>query len=105
VVVANPARVFAPKPAGLNHVEAASMPLAAITRPAGVCRPGRSPASGSIQSAAGGALRRESGLVLILGADEVIDYRTHDFVAEGAAWTWSSIRSVGRNGGFKESSC
>jgi hypothetical protein len=27
-------------------------------------------------------LRRESGLVLILGADEVIDYRTHDFVAE-----------------------
>ncbi|MEU3565145.1 NADP-dependent oxidoreductase [Kitasatospora sp. NPDC006786] len=101
--VTGPARAFAPKPAALTHVEAGALPLVALTAwqalvdTAGV-RPGQRVL---VHAAAGGVghvavqIAKARGAYVIgtasaakhdfaraLGADEVIDYRTADFVQE-----------------------
>ncbi|MFC9281622.1 NADP-dependent oxidoreductase [Streptomyces collinus] len=98
--VVAPARHFAPKPAGLTHVEAAALPLAALTAwqalvdTAGV-RPGERvlvhAAAGGVGHLAvqiakargayviGTASAGKHDLVKELGADEVIDYRAVRF--------------------------
>ncbi|TLQ48717.1 NADP-dependent oxidoreductase [Streptomyces marianii] len=98
--VTGPARAFAHKPAGLDHVQAAALPLAALTAyqaivdTAGV----RTGDRVLIHAAAGGVghlavqIAKARGAYVIgtasapkhafvrsLGADEVIDYRTTDF--------------------------
>ncbi|MEY9877011.1 NADPH:quinone reductase-like Zn-dependent oxidoreductase [Streptacidiphilus sp. MAP12-33] len=98
--VAGPSRHFAPKPASVDHVHAAALPLAALTAWQGlVDRAGL--AAGDrvlIHRAAGGVghlavqLAKAHGAHVIalgsaersefltsLGADEVVDYRTVDF--------------------------
>ena len=95
-----PARVFAHKPAGIDHVQAGALPLAALTAyqavvdTAGV----RAGQRVLIHAAAGGVghlavqIAKSRGAYVIgtasaakhdfvrsLGADEVIDYRTTDF--------------------------
>ncbi|MEV7618049.1 NADP-dependent oxidoreductase [Streptomyces sp. NPDC089799] len=94
--VVAPARHFAPKPAGLTHVEAAALPLAALTAwqalvDAADVRPGERVL---VHAAAGGvghfavqiakargayvigtASAAKHDLVRELGADEVVDYR------------------------------
>ncbi|GHJ40346.1 NADP-dependent oxidoreductase [Streptomyces sp. TS71-3] len=101
--VTAPARAFVPKPAALGHVEAAALPLAAMTAWQALVdvadvRPGQRVL---VQAAAGGvghlavqiakargayvigtASAAKHDLVRSLGADEVVDYRTQDFVAE-----------------------
>ncbi|MFJ3531801.1 MULTISPECIES: NADP-dependent oxidoreductase [unclassified Streptomyces] len=102
--VAAPARAFTHKPAGIDHIQAGALPLAALTAyqaivdTAGV-RPGQRVL---IHAAAGGVghlavqIAKSRGAYVIgtasaakhdfvrsLGADEVIDYRTTDF-AEAA---------------------
>ncbi|MEU4038917.1 NADP-dependent oxidoreductase [Streptomyces collinus] len=98
--VVAPARHFAPKPTGLTHVEAAALPLAALTAwqalvdTAGV-RPGERvlvhAAAGGVGHLAvqiakargayviGTASSGKHDLVRALGADEVIDYRAVRF--------------------------
>ncbi|WP_317447326.1 NADP-dependent oxidoreductase [Streptomyces collinus] len=98
--VVAPARHFAPKPKGLTHVEAAALPLAALTAwqalvdTAGV-RPGERvlvhAAAGGVGHLAvqiakargayviGTASAGKHDLVRALGADEVIDYRAVRF--------------------------
>ncbi len=97
-----PARAFVPKPAGLSHVEAAALPLASMTAWQALVdtadvRPGQRVL---VHAAAGGVghlavqIAKERGAYVIgtasaakhdfvrrLGADEVVDYRTRDFVA------------------------
>jgi len=101
--VTAPARAFVPKPARLSHVEAAALPLAAMTAWQALVdtanvQPGQRVL---IKAAAGGvghfavqiakslgayvigtASAGKHDLVRRLGADEVIDYHTQDFVAE-----------------------
>ncbi|GAA3003530.1 NADP-dependent oxidoreductase [Streptomyces lactacystinicus] len=101
--VTGPARAFAPKPAALTHVEAGALPLVALTAwqalvdTAGV-RPGQRvlvhAAAGGVGHVAvqiakargayviGTASAAKHDFVRALGADEVIDYRTADFVQE-----------------------
>ncbi|MEV8554748.1 NADP-dependent oxidoreductase [Streptomyces glaucescens] len=98
--VVAPARHFAPKPAGLTHVEAAALPLAALTAwqalvDAADVRPGQRVL---VHAAAGGvghfavqiakargahvigtASAAKHDLVRELGADEVVDYRAVRF--------------------------
>ncbi|ALO06128.1 Zinc-containing alcohol dehydrogenase quinone oxidoreductase [Streptomyces venezuelae] len=98
--VVAPARHLAPKPASLTHVEAAALPLAALTAwqalvDAADVRPGERVL---VHAAAGGvghfavqiakargayvigtASAAKHDLVRELGADEVIDYREHRF--------------------------
>ncbi|MEU9856215.1 NADP-dependent oxidoreductase [Streptomyces sp. NPDC047974] len=98
--VTGPARAFAAKPAGIDHVQAGALPLAALTAyqalvdTAGV----RSGQRVLIHAAAGGVghlavqIAKARGAYVIgtasapkhefvrsIGADEVIDYRTTDF--------------------------
>ncbi|NUO58192.1 MAG: NADP-dependent oxidoreductase [Hamadaea sp.] len=98
--VTAPARQFARKPAGLTHVEAAALPLAALTAWQSLIETGglRTGDRVLIHAAAGGvghlavqiakargayiigtASAAKHDLVRRLGADEVIDYRTVDF--------------------------
>ncbi|MFJ9038082.1 NADP-dependent oxidoreductase [Streptomyces sp. NPDC102406] len=101
--VTGPTRAFVPKPAELSHVEAGALPLAALTAWQALVdnarvRPGQRVL---VHAAAGGVghlavqIAKARGAYVIgtasaakhdfvrgLGADEVIDYRTADFVAE-----------------------
>jgi NADPH:quinone reductase-like Zn-dependent oxidoreductase len=99
--VAAPARHFAPKPASLSFEEAAGLPLAALTAWQGLIDTGKLTAGQRvlIHAAAGGvghlavqiakslgayvtgtASAAKYEFVRGLGADEVIDYHTADFV-------------------------
>ncbi|WNO73263.1 NADP-dependent oxidoreductase [Streptomyces sp. AM8-1-1] len=101
--VTAPARAFVPKPSTLSHIEAAALPLASMTAwqvlvDTAEVRPGQRvlvhAAAGGVGHLAvqiakargayviGTASAAKHDLVLGLGADEVIDYRTQDFVAE-----------------------
>ncbi|MEU4328211.1 NADP-dependent oxidoreductase [Nonomuraea dietziae] len=100
--VTAPSRTFVPKPAGVDHVQAGALPLAALTAwqalvdTAGV----RSGQRVLVHAAAGGVghlavqIAKARGAHVIgtasaakhdflrsLGADELIDYRTEDFTA------------------------
>ncbi|MFD6431931.1 NADP-dependent oxidoreductase [Streptomyces venezuelae] len=98
--VAAPARRFAPKPAGLSHVEAAALPLAALTAWQGLIETAglRAGQRVLIHAAAGGVghlavqIAKAHGAYVIgtaradkhdflrsLGADELIDYTATDF--------------------------
>lgn len=100
--VVTPARALVRKPAGLDHVRAAAIPLAALTAwqvlvDAADVRPGQRVL---VHAAAGGVghfavqIAKARGAYVIgtasapkhallreLGADEVVDYRTEDFTA------------------------
>ncbi|MFC9444548.1 MULTISPECIES: NADP-dependent oxidoreductase [Brevibacterium] len=98
--VAAPARVFAKKPAGLDHVEAAALPLVSLTAwqmliDYAQLTPGQRvlihAAAGGVGHVAvqiakahgahviGTASGKKHDLLRRLGADEMIDYRTEDF--------------------------
>ncbi|MFJ4715616.1 NADP-dependent oxidoreductase [Streptomyces sp. NPDC088785] len=101
--VTGPARAFVPKPAGLGHVEAGALPLVSLTAWQALVdladvRPGQRvlvhAAAGGVGHVAvqiakargayviGTASAPKHDFVRSLGADEVIDYRTQDFVAQ-----------------------
>ncbi|RKN76725.1 NADP-dependent oxidoreductase [Streptomyces klenkii] len=101
--VAAPTRHFAPKPQGLDHVQAAALPLAALTAWQAVVDTARVTEGQRvlIHAAAGGVghlavqIAKARGAYVIgtasagkhdflrgLGADELIDYRDQDFAEE-----------------------
>ncbi|MEV4925226.1 NADP-dependent oxidoreductase [Streptomyces roseoverticillatus] len=101
--VAAPSRHFAPKPQGLDHVQAAALPLAALTAWQAVVDTARVTEGQRvlIHAAAGGVghlavqIAKARGAYVIgtasaakhdflrsLGADELIDYREQDFAEE-----------------------
>ncbi|MFX0580739.1 NADP-dependent oxidoreductase [Nocardia nepalensis] len=98
--VAGPARAFAPKPSNLDHIQAAAIPLAALTAWQALVDTAKLQAGQRIliHAAAGGVghfavqIAKARGAHVIgtasaanheflrgLGADETIDYRTTDF--------------------------
>ncbi|MGW0536431.1 NADP-dependent oxidoreductase [Streptomyces sp. NPDC003032] len=98
--VAAPARRFAPKPAGIDHIQAAALPLAALTAWQGLIETAglRAGQRVLIHAAAGGVghlavqIAKARGAYVIgtareekheflrgLGADEVVDYARVDF--------------------------
>lgn len=98
--VAAPARRFAPKPAGVDHIQAAALPLAALTAWQGLIETAglRSGQRVLIHAAAGGVghlavqIAKAHGAYVIgtaredkhdflrgIGADEVVDYARVDF--------------------------
>lgn len=98
--VVAPSRQFAPKPAGLSHVEAAALPLVGLTAWQGLAEVAKvQPGQRVLVHAAGGGLghvavqiAKALGAHVIgtasaskhdwlrsIGADELIDYRTTDF--------------------------
>jgi NADPH:quinone reductase-like Zn-dependent oxidoreductase len=100
--VTAPSRQFAPKPAGLDHVQAAALPLVGLTAWQALTEVARVQAGQRVlvHAAAGGlghvavqvakalgahvigtASAGRHALLRELGADEVIDYRTTDFEA------------------------
>lgn len=101
--VTGPTRAFVPRPAGLSHIEAGALPLVALTAWQALVdnaqvEPGQRvlvhAAAGGVGHAAvqiakargayviGTASAAKHDFVRGLGADEVIDYRTADFVKE-----------------------
>ncbi|MEV8020177.1 NADP-dependent oxidoreductase [Streptomyces sp. NPDC086554] len=101
--VTGPTRAFVPKPAGLSHVEAGALPLVALTAWQALVDNAHVEAGQRVlvHAAAGGVghvavqIAKARGAYVIgtasaakhefvrgLGADEVIDYRTADFVKE-----------------------
>jgi len=103
--VTGPARAFAPKPAGIDHVQAGALPLAALTAYQALVDTAKVQAGQRvlIHAAAGGVghlavqIAKSRGAYVIgtasaakhdfvrsLGADEVIDYRTVD-IAEAVS--------------------
>ena len=100
--VTGPTRAFAPKPGNVDHVQAAALPLAALTAWQALADTARLSAGQRvlIHAAAGGvghlavqiakargayvigtASARNHDLVRALGADELIDYHDTDFAA------------------------
>lgn len=100
--VAAPSRQFAPKPAALDHVAAAALPLVGLTAWQGLAEVARvQPGQRVLIHAAGGGLGHvavqvakalgahvigtasagKHALLRDLGVDELVDYRTTDFAA------------------------
>ncbi|HEY6107200.1 MAG TPA: NAD(P)-dependent alcohol dehydrogenase [Anaeromyxobacteraceae bacterium] len=104
--VAVPAKRLAPVPAGLSFEEAAALPVAGLTALNGLRRCGELRgkvvavvgATGgvghlAVQIAKARGARvtavcsgRNAGRALVLGADEVVDYRQEDFTRGGRRW-------------------
>lgn len=113
-----PARALVRKPAGLSHVEAAALPLASMTAwqalvDTAAVQPGQRVL---IHAAAGGVghlavqIAKARGAYVVgtasaekhdfvrgLGADEVIDYRTRDFVVEAPEMDMVLMPFTGRD--------
>jgi len=114
----SPARALVRKPAGLSHVEAAALPLASMTAwqalvDTAVVQPGQRVL---VHAAAGGVghlavqIAKARGAYVIgtasadkhefvrgLGADEVIDYRSQDFVSAAPDMDMVLMPFIGRD--------
>ncbi|WP_192177987.1 NADP-dependent oxidoreductase [Mesorhizobium amorphae] len=112
-----PVDEIAPKPEGIDHVQAAALPLAGLTAWQGLIRHGRLKQGQRvlIHAAAGGVghlavqIAKARGAYVIataspekldfvrsLGADEVIDYTTGPLEEAGAAHAFLATRPIGK---------